>query len=176
MPRKLIILSASILLTLTSISAQSKNKLWAGAEVGYGITLSDENITQSNKSISTLRALAGYYVAPNLSLGVAVGLSSYIITNTVPLFLDVRYHPIGSNPNYVVNWAVGYALATSENDVEGKFTTDISLGYKILDMGKIQFVPAIGYNYNTYSIDNPLTTSSNNYSQHSLFLKIGLLF
>ena len=44
-----------------------------------------------------------YYVTPNLSLGVGVGLSSYIITNTISLFLDVRFHPINSNVNYVIN-------------------------------------------------------------------------
>lgn len=175
MYRKLTIFSILILLTLTSISAQSKSKIWAGVEVGYGVTLSDENLPQSDKSISTLRGLIGYYVAPNLSLGVGVGLSNYIITNTVPLCVDVRFHPINSNPNYVINWAVGYSLATSENDVNGKFMTDISLGYKIFNIGKMKIVPAVGYNYNTYSIENELN-SKNNYSQHSLFLKIGLLF
>lgn len=175
MYRKLIVFSVLILLTLASISAQSKSKIWGGVEIGYGVTLSDENISQSDKSISTLRGLLGYYVVPNLSLGVGVGLSGYIVANTVPLCLDVRYHPINSNPNYVVNWAVGYSLATSENDVKGKFMTDISLGYKIFNIGKMKLVPAIGYNYNTYSIENGLN-SKNDYSQHSLFLKIGLLF
>ena len=175
MYRKLVIFSILILLSLTSISAQSKNKIWAGVEVGYGVTLSDENLPQSDKSISTLRGLIGYKVAPNLSLGVGIGLSSYIITNTVPLCVDVRYHPIRSIPNYVINWAVGYSLATSENDVKGKFMTDISFGYKIFNIGKMKIVPAVGYNYNRYSIENILN-SENNYSQHSLFLKLGLLF
>ena len=47
MYRKLIVFSVLILLTLASISAQSKSKIWGGVEIGYGVTLSDENISQS---------------------------------------------------------------------------------------------------------------------------------
>ena len=48
MYRKLIVFSILIFLALTSISAQSKNKIWGGLEIRYGVTLSSAQIPQKD--------------------------------------------------------------------------------------------------------------------------------
>ncbi|MEG2855768.1 hypothetical protein, partial [Bacteroides sp.] len=73
---------------------------------------------------------------------------------------------------FLLNGDIGYNLATSENNKDGKWLFDFSFGYKLLDK-RISIIPAIGYNYCSYSIDG---SSKMNQSRHSLFLKVGVAF
>lgn len=176
--RKLLLL---ILLLTPTLTYAQKHKLWGGIEIGYGVSLSDKGDlyqatygTDNKMAISSIRALIGYYVVPNFSLGVGLGLNSYTQLeglNTLPVFLDVRYHPF-SNKSFLLNGDIGYNLLTSEDNKDGKYLCDFSFGYKFLDK-RISIIPAIGYNYCNYSING---VSKMNQSKHSIFLKIGVVF
>ncbi len=125
-------------------------------------------------TISTLRGIVGYYVIPQLSVGAGIGFNSYIKPglNTIPVCLDLRYHPF-DNKKFSINGNIGYTIATSENDLNGKFMSDISLGDKVLNLGKLSLVPSFGYNFINYSVENEKKL---NQYRHSLFLKIGLIY
>lgn len=125
-------------------------------------------------SASSIRAIIGYYFVPQMSVGLGVGLNSYTKPglNTLPVWLDLRYHPIEDNLNFVLNAGVGYSMITSEDALKGKFQADISAGYKVYNLKKISIVPAIGYNFCNYSLKD----THRGQSRHSLFLKIGFFY
>lgn len=175
-----------LLLSATCLYAQ-KHKLWGGVEVGYGITLSDKGdlydisyADHKNMRMGTLKLLLGYYITPDVSLGVGVGSNSYNPLNTLnvlPVFLDVRYHPF-RNKRILLNGDVGYTLLTPSDHKTGKFLMDFSVGYKVLDK-KISIIPAIGYNYCSY--DAGISSSDNmglddNQHKHSLFVKVSVVY
>lgn len=164
-----------------NLYSQENRKLWGAFEVGYGITLSDNgdlfdvNFGNNNKMyISSLRAIIGYYIMPELSLGLGIGLNSYTKPglNTLPIWLDVRYHPF-LNKKFQINGDIGYAMATSENYLDGKLIADLSFGYELFKIKKIKIVPGIGYNFCNYSVKE---MKNMNQSRHSFFLKIGVIF
>lgn len=161
--------------------SQENRKLWGGIEIGYGISLSDtgdlSNVnfgSNNNMFISSLKAILGYYVMPELSLGLGIGLNSYTKPglNTLPMWLDVRYHPF-FNKEFQINGDLGYTIATSESNRDGKFLADFSVGYALFKIKKAHIVPAIGYNFCNYSVKG---TKKMNQSRHSLFLKVGVIF
>jgi hypothetical protein len=171
------------MITLFPLYSQTNGRLWGGLEVGYGLSLADKGKMydlsygrDAKMTISTIKAVLGYYITPRLSLGAGIGLSSYTLpgVNTAPLCIDIRYHPVRDNLNIVLNGDIGYSLATSESDTKGKFMADFSLGYKLFNIKKINITPAIGYNYINYSVDNVFGKS--NQSRHSIFMKIGILY
>jgi hypothetical protein len=185
-----------VAIIIPSAHSQTNNRLWGGLEIGGGISLADKgkmyNITygDSKMTTGTIRAIIGYYITPQISIGGGIGQSGYLdpalrtpppcgnyrsaALSTLPLCLDFRFHPIQDNLKLVLNANVGYSLLTNESDLNSKFMTDIAVGYKIANIGKISIVPAIGYNYNNYSIDNVYEKS--NQSKHSVFLKIGIFY
>jgi hypothetical protein len=175
-----------VLFSMMSIASYSQNsKLWGGLEVGYGLNLSDKGDSykisyggDTKMTITSLRGILGYYVIPQLSIGAGIGFNSYTVPslNAVPVCLDIRYHPL-ENRNFLLNGNIGYSLATSEEEFDSKVMTDISIGYKISNIGKFSLVPAIGYNFINYSINSPFENEKNlNQSRHSLFIKVGLIY
>jgi hypothetical protein len=201
-------LSLLLLLSVPFFPAysQSAGKLWGGLELGYGLSLQDKGdyynfsyghrepmapgVVPPNMDINILRLLLGYYVTPQLSLGVGIGFNTYNMppVSVVPLYMDVRYHPIRHNPNIILNIAAGYSLFTSpqpsRGEVKGKFLSDFAIGYKLFTIKKVSFVPFIGYNYINYTITDsynyvgdPVVDNFNfNQSRHSVFLKIGVYY
>ncbi|GAB6009685.1 hypothetical protein [Dysgonomonas reticulitermitis] len=183
MKRILIISAISFIFTFSySLFAQTNEKLWGGLEIELGASLVDKgdlyNVSYSDNKMSanTIKAVIGYYVTSQLSIGVSIGLNSYTLPgiNMAPIWLDMRFHPLTKNPKLVLNGAIGYPLAMNENDLKGKFIAEASAGYKLFNIGKISFVPALGYNYLLYS----LNSADGRYSQsrHSIFIKISILY
>jgi len=173
---KRVLLLIFIFVAINSFS-QNTRKIWGGIELGYGLSLSDDgdcydiSFGNSNKmSISSIRAILGYYITPDLSLGAAIGLNSYSKPglNILPVFLDVRYHPF-NNKNIQFNGDIGYVLTTSENNRDGKLLADLSVGYILLSNKKVNLIPAIGYNLCTYEVK---ADKKYNQSRHSVLFKI----
>lgn len=179
---KLVLIFIISIITLTNLQAQTNNDFWGGIEVGYGLGLSDRGDSYKisrgdgyKMAYSSLRAVVGYYVLPNLSLGGGIGLGSYTnpSLNTVPVFLDLRFHPLEDNKNFILNGNLGYSIATSETDLKSKFQGEFSVGYKVLNLGKISLIPSLGYNYCSYSIEK---LENGNQSRHSLFMRVGFIY
>jgi hypothetical protein len=136
-----ILIISLFLIPLYPVFPQTNRKLWGGLEVGYGLSISDKGGiykysygNDTKMSISYVRGILGYYIVPQMSVGIGIGLSSYTkpAVNTVPVCLDLRYHPVVNTHNLVLNGSLGYSLLTSENELKEKILTDISVGYIIL--------------------------------------------
>ena len=175
-----------LFLSLLSLEAQVHNgKFWGGLEVGYGPGLSDKggayNATPSNvvtpMDISSLHIVAGYYLNPNLSLGAGFGLTSYNpMLNTLPVFVDVRYHPLRQLENLFLNVDIGSSLIFFEDHQKSGFMTELAVGYYFKLGKKIRIHPALGYNLCTYKTETYYNVNPKMYGQtkHSLFFRIGL--
>lgn len=166
---------------LTMLSAQPNNKLWGTVEVSYGYSFAEKKDAYGigypqNNSVSFLQAILGYYVSEKLSLGVGIGLNGYSNPglNTIPLFLDLRFHPL-QNKKMILNGSVGYSLSTNETNLGTGALASISIGYNLFKIKKISIVPAIGYNYCQYTVTdtNGITHNSN---RNSLFVKLGIVY
>lgn len=164
-----------------SIEAQTNSSLWGGLEIGYGLSLSDKgdiykysHSRENNMSITTARGVLGYYITQQMSVGFNIGLNSYSkpTLSTIPMMLDLRYHPLADNLNLFFHGGLGYSMLTSEDELKGKLLADFSAGYKILQINKINIVPSIGYNYFNYSMKH--TNLGQN--RHSILLRIGVFY
>lgn len=177
-------ISSILLLFIYSVftlNSHPSNSFWGGLDIGYGLSLSDKgdiykySTNNENKmTMSSVRAIFGYYLNQKLSIGLNLGLNSFSkpTVNTVPIMLDVRYHPISDNLSFFLQGDLGYSTLTSEEELKGKLVFDLSIGYKISQIGKMKISPSIGYNYFNYSLKQPNLSQN----RHSIIFRIGLYF
>lgn len=161
--------------------ANSYKSLWGTLEVGYGWSASKDgqsyNATSSNTEgrmhVMGVRAIVGYYLTPQISLGGGVGFNGYRNSkiNTLPVFVDVRY----LFTNQLFAYAdIGGSVASGGDFMSG-FMMDAGLGYRIALGERSSLNPSIGYNLFSYS--QVLSgNDSENRSRHTLFLRLGFEF
>lgn len=185
--KKLFFLFSCINLLIFHSFAQSDRKFWIGAEIGGGVGLHDTGAkydasATSHSGMSLIRGVFGYYLTPRLSLGAGIGFNSYTKSElqTLPLSLDVRFHPLKENTNLLLAASVGHSLYTNEKNLKGKFTSDIAVGYKINRGNNIKLTPMIGYNFCSYFVEDSgglnKTAVNSNECKHSLFLKLSITY
>lgn len=169
-----------LLLFPLSAKAQSR-KLWGSVDIAYGYSLAQKKDMYgvshpSSNSYSNIQGVMGYYLTPNFSIGIGVGLSGYSNPglNCMPLFANLKVHPF-LNKKISLNSDIGYSVLSNEAKIKAGFYTNISVGYKVWEFKKISLIPALGYNFCHYNI----TTKSENKIQgnrNSLFLKLSIMY
>lgn len=169
-----------LLFCMLTANAQN-NRLWGGIEVGYGYSLAEKKDVYGisypkNNSFSSIQAILGYYVVENLSVGVGIGLNGYSNPglNTLPLFLNLKFHPF-HNKNIVFSGDLGYSLLSNEANIDAGLLTSMSVGYKVCKIKKISIVPAIGYNFCQYFVKG-MNGMNHNDNRSSVFLKLGIVY
>lgn len=180
-----------VLCNQTSAKAQYQSKgFWGGVELDYGLTLSDRGTGYKNKfgghtkmQMVSFRTVMGYYLAPYISLGTGVGLSTYSKPrlNAIPIFLDARIHPISNvNENFYVNLNVGTFLGDNQKSIDSKVFYEVSVGYKLFDFGSCNLAPALGYQFYRYRTDglDIQTGEKSSFSQkkRTLFFRLSLTY
>lgn len=170
-----------VLSSILPISAQTNGKLWCTIEVGTGYSFSDKDDNYGisyahSNSMSVGQAVLGYYILPKLSIGAGIGINGYSNPglNTIPLFIDIRYHPF-TNKSCVFNGSFGYPIATNECYIDAKSTMSLSFGYILFKTKKFKVTPSIGYNYCSYSVTDSNDWKHNTH-RNSLFAKIGVAY
>lgn len=174
------IIATLLLFYMLTANAQN-NRLWGGVEVGYGYSLAEKKDVHGisypkNNSFSSIHAVLGYYVVEKLSVGAGIGLNGYSNPglNTLPLFLNLKFHPF-HNKNIVFSGDFGYSLLSNEDNIDAGFLTSMSVGYKVCKIKKIGIVPAIGYNFCQYSVKETNGMNHND-KRSSVFLKLGIVY
>lgn len=169
-----------LLFCMLTANAQN-NRLWGGVEVGYGYSLAEKKDVHGisypkNNSFSSIQAILGYYVVEKLSVGVGIGLNGYSNPglNTLPLFLNLKFHPF-HNKNIVFSGDLGYSLLSNEDNIDAGFLTNISVGYRLWRIRKISITPAVGYNFCQYSIKGAGKIKHRDY-RNSIFLKLSIAY
>lgn len=99
--KKIFATSIILIIIQTGLLAQSSKTFWGEVTLAYGRSLGDYGKTYDvlhrdadNMYMASLKAKAGYYVTPQLSLGAGIGLSGYHSpnANTLPVFAEARYN------------------------------------------------------------------------------------
>ncbi|GHT52446.1 hypothetical protein AGMMS49982_12700 [Bacteroidia bacterium] len=181
--KKLFIFAIALLAVQNCLLAQANNNktLFGEIELGYGFGLSDQstsyNLSYDNFSgrmyLANFRAKAGYYLTPQISLGLGIGLNGYHNTNinTLPVVIDLQYH-LKSMSNLFTYVNIGASIAPSDAYTSG-FVSDIGLGYRIT-LGKRILKPSVGYDLFRYSQN--LGIDSETHIRHTLFMRLGFEF
>jgi hypothetical protein len=185
---KLVVAILALILFQINLNAQDNqnaegktfwNSLWGSVEVGYGRSFED-GYRGVNMYLASLRAKIGYYLTPQFSLGVGIGLNGYhtYTVNTLPVVLDIKYHPIKTIPKLYAYADIGASVSDSyEDGFTSGFLSDIGLGYKIYLGKRTSLNPAVGYNL---FISRPQTYYYDSHWQrrtrHTIFLRLGFQF
>lgn len=180
--KKIIILTIICVFSFNLVFPQSHRKFWGGIEVAKGMAFSDQGemydvtFKIDHDTYNSLRAVFGYYVTPDLSLGASIGLAHYngISLNTAPVCLDIRYHPLPANWHWTLLGDIGYSIMGEDGSYKSKMQADIAIGYDFrINKKNWRLIPSLGYNYNQYTYDYHSIGTQN---RHSLFLRLGLTF
>jgi hypothetical protein len=167
----------------TNLTAQDIKSLWGSVEIGYGWNMRDNgNIAGSIKpqffdgNMRTLYLKSGYYLFPRFSLGAGFGLRHYNVgrINTLPIFVNVRYHIIKSLPQLYTYADIGASVASKGSAYTSGFVSDIGLSYKIHLGKRTSLNPSIGYNLFAYSINILAVTDDR--TKHTVYLQLGFQF
>jgi len=120
----------------------------AGYDMGIGsIRVSDkpEASIKNEGHLYRLRFVAGYFVRPKFSMGIAAGLEGYHepTYNMFPVLLDLRYYknPAGNSP--FVSAGLGYAVPLSKNFEQGLHNS-LHVGYQVGKGRKTPIMASIG--------------------------------
>jgi hypothetical protein len=185
---KLLLIIAFVLFQTLSNAQEVQNtegksfwkSLWGSVEVGYGKSF-ETDYSGVNMYLASLRAKIGYYLTPQFSLGVGIGLNGYYMINTLPVVLDIRYHPIKTLPKLYAYADIGASVSNSyeTGDFTSGFLSDIGVGYKIRLGKRTSLHPAVGYNL---FISSPRVYTFGQYSyteriiRHTIFMRLGFQF
>lgn len=180
-------LVVTICLTLLAVTSQAQKKenarWWAGIELMEGYTFKPSkpeggflaDLNNNSNTAAAFHAVAGYYVTNNLSLGLGAGFMGYNREREdyVPVFADVRYHPLKNCEKLLLNAQLGTSLGSEGENYKAKFTSDLSVGYS-LRWKAVSFIPAIGFNYTKFDVKRLGTEEHKN--RGTVYLKLGITF
>ncbi|GHT65923.1 hypothetical protein FACS189452_00910 [Bacteroidia bacterium] len=147
---------------------------WSIADNGKSYDLSHKNF-YGNMYMAHWCIKAGYYITPQFSLGAGLSMNGYhnFNINTLPIFVDVRYH-LKRIPQLFFYADVGMPIASSGIPLTSGFMGDIGLGYRFALGKRIALNPSVGYNVFCYSQD--IGNGKETRSRHSIFLQLGFEF
>jgi hypothetical protein len=182
---KLLLIIAFVLFQTLSNAQEVQNterksfwkSTWRSIEVGYGKSFkNDYSQYKYNMYSMSFRAKTGYYLTPQFSLGIGVGLNEYRNYPTTPaLFMvDIRYHPIKILPNLYTYADIGgsfYKISLTSG-----FLSDIGLGYKIRLGKRVSLNPAVMYSFFSSSSGTYNYDDTERVKRHTIFLQLGIHF
>lgn len=136
---------------------------------------------QSYKSTglgTSLRFTVGYFVNPNISLGLGVGNDNFRepVINTFPIFADFRGILSPSESSLFGFYKVGYGFKMGKQYDQG-FINNAGIGYQIA-LGSNFIVPSIGYHRLDFKQKGSFMSDANQTkgSINSLSIMVGYQF
>lgn len=137
-----------------------------------------EKIGSLKSSILSLNAIGGYYLIPELSLGLGFGLDGFHnpTANTFPIYGDLRYYVKDEGDTWYGLLNYGKNLKLNDSFKKGELIR-IGVGYKFF-IGKVCWVADMHYGQYDISLDNKsIRESQKTYSfRQTLGFSIGIMF
>ncbi|HAG17025.1 MAG TPA: hypothetical protein DCG69_10990 [Bacteroidales bacterium] len=129
---------------------------------------------------TNLRLSIGYFVIPQLSIGIGAGRDMYQAPDalTYPVFFELRTYlkAQGNSPYLMFDFGKSYKRdATRQEGV----LLDAGIGYKVLVWRKIAMLGAINYNFKNFPdwwSFNDNIASWHYLKWHSISVRVGILF
>jgi len=160
---------------VNSVSAQQKDRISFGTDLGIGIPMSDPSYTPLEWQIS-----GNYHFAKKWSAGIGTGLSFYE-KMLVPVFADINYQ-ITRKYKLIpsLSCAVGYSFAPNKNANGGFYLNpSVDLLYPINQQMKLKF--SLGYELQElerlkkHSNKHIQTEFQEDLSHHSIMIRVGIV-
>jgi hypothetical protein len=170
--------------------AQNRKTFWGEVALGYGQGLGDygksydfANSSTTNMYAMSLTAKVGYYVLPQLSLGVGVGIAGYHnpTINTLPVVVEGRYN-VKAVPRLFSYLNAGASLPSLLSGAFSSGTTiGVGAGYSIKLGKRTALNPSVGYNVLLYRQEQVELFSQEvlyreTRHRHTIFLQLGFEF
>lgn len=192
--KKLILMMIPLCIFFAQVSAQDRLKkdiyknegLFGIVKLGFGQPLlvdyqqghETTEVGSSNSSVYSLNVIGGYYIVPELSVGLGFGLDGLHnpSANTFPLYADLRYYSKDEGNSWYGLFDYGRTLKLSDGFKKGEMIR-IGVGYKFFT-GKVCWVTDVTYGQYDVSIDGvAIRKTQNSYSYKKVIgFSIGLQF
>ena len=149
-----------------------KSEIWSN-----GLTVTN---LPANKAIAySFNIINGYFLNPNFSLGIGIGLDGYHNpnANTMPLFVDVRYY-FNEEAKSVYAFADVGSLIKVENRTRRGSMINLGMGYKFpINEKRIFLVSDISLSHKSISLDDmKISKSTNIIRATGIMLSLGIIF
>lgn len=144
-----------------------------------GILVTD--LEESSNFGFSVQTINGFFISPDFSLGIGVGLDRYNnpSVNTMPLFLDTRYYLSETSKSLYFLGNFG-SLIKIENGTRRGSMVNLGMGIKFpLKKGgsRTSVVSDISFSHKSISLDGlPISDSTRFTRVNGIMLSLGLLF
>ncbi len=137
-----------------------------------------DEVGSSKTAIYSLNAIGGYYIVPEFSIGLGLGLDGLHnpTANTFPIYADLRYYVKDEGNSWYGLFDYGRTLKLSDGFKKSEVIR-LGIGYKFFT-GKMCWVADITYGQHNISIDGvAIRKTQNSYSYKRVIgFSVGLQF
>ncbi|HCT94143.1 MAG: hypothetical protein A2X19_03205 [Bacteroidetes bacterium GWE2_39_28] len=150
------LLTISLMLLVIGASAQEQNKKNTGfrfsAQVGATFEVKPTHDDNSDKNMfsTNYRLGASYFLIPNVSVGVGVGIDKFRNpkTKALPLYIDAKYYLFNARNTPFIFGTAGILGAVNDYYQKGNMF-DAGVGYKLFAGDKVCLTATAGYRHYT---------------------------
>ena len=136
----------------------------------------------ANKSHAwSLQTINGYFLSPNFSLGIAIGLDGYHNPNfnTLPVLLDARAYFSDEENSFYSFLDIGPSLRIGGENSELRkgMVFNLGVGYKFKVTKNLFLISDLSYSHKTISLtDEGIKKSDNIIKANGIGLNLGVIF
>lgn len=163
---------------LFNITSVRVGWLTSGENATQGTTASSSRIDVSDSRMNSLHMITGFYLNPNYSVGLGLGLDGYSnpTYNTLPVFLDVRAYLYDEKNTAFFLFNIGSTLRVSEEFRRGG-TIELGLGYKYYTPRNLKLIGSINFHAKGLSLTEERYSDANRVANiRGLLISLGVLF
>ncbi|MDC9724261.1 MAG: hypothetical protein PSN34_16040 [Urechidicola sp.] len=129
----------------------------------------------------SIQTINGYFISPNFSLGIGLGLDGYHDPNynTLPVFFDIRVYLSDKEDSFYSYFDIGPTIKLGGDNSQFRKGAmfNIGLGYKFNVTNNIFLISDIFYSHKTISLTNErIGTSDNIIKSNGIGLSLGVIF
>jgi hypothetical protein len=143
-----------------------------------GFGTGDNNLSTEDSRAYSLQTIGGYFLNPNFSVGIGIGLDGYHEPdyNTLPLFIDLRGYFVNNKNSAFAFLDVGTVIKASDSFREGRML-EIGIGYKFFAASNIAMIGSINGSFKGLSLtDESYTSSDRTVALRGIGFSIGFIF
>lgn len=143
-----------------------------------GFGTGDDNFSTDNSRANSLQTIGGYFLNPNFSVGLGIGLDGYHYPNynTLPLFIDLRGYFVDGKNSAFAFLDVGTVFKVSDSYRKGRML-EVGVGYKFFAASNIAMIASINGTFKGLSLtDENYTTSDRTVALRGIGFTIGFIF
>ncbi|MFA5670232.1 MAG: hypothetical protein WC967_13400 [Balneolaceae bacterium] len=143
-----------------------------------GFGTGGNNYSSDDSRAYSLQTIGGYFLNPNFSVGVGIGLDGYHNPdfNTIPLFIDLRGYFVNNKNSAFAFLDIGTLVKASDSYRKGSMV-EIGIGYKFFVASNIAMIGSINGSFKGLSLtDESYKSSDRTVALRGIGFSIGFIF